>query len=82
MASAPVQIDLLITDLTLPGASGRELAERIRLSRQDLKVLYISGYTDDDAVRAGAIPPGSKFLQKPFTLGALVGKVKESLAVS
>jgi len=79
-ASAAGRIDLLITDVMLPGASGRELAERIREARQDLRVLYISGYTDDDAVRTGAIPPGSKFLQKPFTLGALVGKVKESLA--
>jgi PAS domain S-box-containing protein len=73
-------IDLLITDVKLPQASGRDLAEHVRAARPDLKVLYISGYTDDDAVRAGAIPPGSKFLQKPFTLGALVGKVKESLA--
>jgi len=79
-AWAPGRIDLLITDVMLVSASGRELAERIRETRQDLRVLYISGYTDDDAVRSGAIPPGSKFLQKPFTLGALVGKVKEALA--
>jgi two-component system, cell cycle sensor histidine kinase and response regulator CckA len=76
---APGRIDLLVTDVMLPGASGRDLAERIRETRQDLRVLYISGYTDDDAVRTGAIPQGSRFLQKPFTLGALVGKVKESL---
>jgi hypothetical protein len=81
-AAAPGRIDLLVTDVMLASASGRELAERIRESRQDLKVLYISGYTDDDAVRTGAIPPGSKFLQKPFTLGALVGKVKEALVAS
>jgi PAS domain S-box-containing protein len=74
------KIDLLVTDVMLPGASGRELAERVRELRPELCVLYISGYTDDDAVRTGAIPPGSRFLQKPFTLGALVGKVKESLA--
>lgn len=78
--TASGRIDLLVTDVMLPGASGRELAEKIREARGDLKVLYISGYTDDDAVRAGAIPPGSRFLQKPFTLGALVGKVRESLA--
>jgi len=82
MASSTLgRIDLLVTDVRLSAASGRELAERIRETRQDLKVLYISGYTDDDAVRTGAIPSGSKFLQKPFTLGALVSKVKESLAV-
>jgi two-component system, cell cycle sensor histidine kinase and response regulator CckA len=81
-ASIPGRIDLLITDVMLPAASGRDLAEHIRETRHDLKILYISGYTDDDAVRTGAIPPGSKFLQKPFTLGALVSKVKESLATA
>lgn len=79
-SSAAGRIDLLITDVMLSSASGRDLAERLREARKDLKVLYISGYTDDDAVRTGAIPPGSRFLQKPFTLGALVGKVKEALA--
>jgi nitrogen-specific signal transduction histidine kinase len=80
MATASTgRIDLLVTDVMLPGASGRDLAEKLRETRQDLKVLYISGYTDDDAVRTGAIPPGSRFLQKPFTLGALVTKVKESV---
>ncbi len=79
-SSVAGRIDLLVTDVMLPGASGRELAEKIRETRQDIRVLYISGYTDDDAVRSGAIPPGSRFLQKPFTLGSLVGKVRESLA--
>ena len=78
-SSTAGRIDLLITDVMLAGASGRELAERLSDAREDLKVLYISGYTDDNAVRSGAIPPGSLFLQKPFTLGALIGKVKESL---
>jgi two-component system, cell cycle sensor histidine kinase and response regulator CckA len=81
-SSTPGRIDLLITDVMLASASGRELAERLRETRPELNVLYVSGYTDDDAVRTGAIPPGSKFLQKPFTLGALVGKVKESLSAS
>ncbi len=80
MASTTGRIDLLVTDVMLPHQSGRVLAERLLAQRPDLKVLYVSGYTDDDAVRAGAIPPGSRFLQKPFTLGALVEKVKESLA--
>jgi two-component system cell cycle sensor histidine kinase/response regulator CckA len=78
-SSVPGRIDLLITDVMLPAASGRNLAERLRETRKDLKILYISGFTDDESVRAGAIPPGSRFLQKPFTLGALLGKVKESL---
>jgi hypothetical protein len=74
------RIDLLVTDVMLPKLTGRDLAEHLRAARPDMKVLYISGYTDDDAVRAGAIPPGARFLQKPFTLGALVDKVRESLA--
>jgi PAS domain S-box-containing protein len=78
-ATMPGEIHLLVTDVMLPNLSGRDLAEHLRGARPDLKVLYVSGYTDDDAVRTGVIPPGSKFLQKPFTLGALVGKVKESL---
>jgi two-component system cell cycle sensor histidine kinase/response regulator CckA len=65
--------------VVLPGMGGRELAERMRATSASLDVLYVSGYTDDEAVRMGAFPPGSKFLQKPFTLGALVGKVREAL---
>jgi len=73
------RVDLLLTDVMLPGMTGRELAERMRETIPSVKVLYVSGYTDDEAVRIGAFPPGSKFLQKPFTLGALVGKVRETL---
>jgi two-component system cell cycle sensor histidine kinase/response regulator CckA len=73
------RIDLLLTDVMLPGATGRRLAEQLGETRPGLKVVYVSGFTDDEAVLAGAFPPGSKFLQKPFTLGALVGKVREAL---
>jgi PAS domain S-box-containing protein len=80
VASAhPGTIHLLLTDVVLPGMGGRELAEQMRAAHPNLDVLYVSGYTDDEAVRTGAFPPGSKFLQKPFTLGALVGKVREAL---
>jgi two-component system cell cycle sensor histidine kinase/response regulator CckA len=72
-------IDLLVTDVMLPGKGGRELAETMRSLRPDLKVLYISGFTSDEDVRAGAFPPGSRFLQKPFTLTSLVGTVREAL---
>jgi two-component system, cell cycle sensor histidine kinase and response regulator CckA len=73
------RVDLLLTDVMLPGMSGRAVAERLREGIPELDVLYVSGFTDDDAVRMGAFPPGSKFLQKPFTLGALVSKVREAL---
>jgi len=72
-------IDLLLTDVMLPGMGGRDLAEGLREALPKLKILYVSGFTDDESIRAGAFPPGSKFLQKPFTLSALVQKVQEAL---
>jgi two-component system cell cycle sensor histidine kinase/response regulator CckA len=73
------RIDLLLTDVMLPGLTGRELAEQMLPARPELKVVYISGYTDDESVRRGAIPPGSMFLQKPFTSGVLVGLVRAAI---
>lgn len=72
-------IQLLVTDVMLPGIGGREIAETMRTSNPKLRIVYISGYTDDEVVRAGLFPPGSMFLQKPFTLTALITKVRESL---
>jgi PAS domain S-box-containing protein len=72
-------IHLLLTDVMLPGIGGRYIAEALRSKLPELRVVYVSGYTDDEAVRAGWFPPGSLFLEKPFTLSALVNKVRESL---
>ena len=72
-------IDLLITDVVLPGEGGRHIAERMRQALPSLKVLYISGFSGDESVRTGNFPPGSKYLQKPFALGALISKVREAL---
>lgn len=69
-------IDLLITDMVMPHMGGRELVDRLRAQGRDLKILYISGYTDDSTVYAAELPPGSAFLQKPFTLSALLEKVR------
>jgi len=73
------EIQLLVTDVMLPDRNGRQLAENLVESLPKLKVMYISGFTDDETVRAGAFPPGARFLQKPFTLGALIGTVRETL---
>lgn len=78
-AAQDVKIDLLLTDVMLPGMGGRELAETLAASNPELKVVYVSGFTDDEAVRTGDFPPGSRFLQKPFTLTALVSAVKDAL---
>ena len=72
-------IQLLVTDVMLPDRNGRHLAEKLVQVLPKLKVMYISGFTDDESVRAGAFPPGARFLQKPFTLGALIGTVRETL---
>jgi two-component system cell cycle sensor histidine kinase/response regulator CckA len=74
------RVELLITDVLMPQMGGRELVERLQTQGHDMKVLYVSGYTDDATVYAGDLPPGTAFLQKPFTLGSLLDKVKEVLA--
>jgi two-component system cell cycle sensor histidine kinase/response regulator CckA len=69
----------LLTDVVMPGLSGPEVAERVRLSRPEVKVLYMSGYTDDAIVHHGALDPGTAFLQKPFTPEVLARKLKQVL---
>jgi PAS domain S-box-containing protein len=75
----PEPIPLMITDVVMPQISGPELATRLRLLHPETQVLYISGYTDDAVVRHGLLDAALYFLQKPFTPGALVHKVRDIL---
>ena len=73
-------IDLLVTDVVMPGLNGRQLAERIRELRPAIKVLFMSGYTDDAVMQRGILEPGFAFLQKPFSAASLAERVSETLA--
>jgi two-component system, cell cycle sensor histidine kinase and response regulator CckA len=75
----PGLIDLVIADIVMPKMSGCEVAKRLVLLRPHLKVLYLSGYTDDTIVRHGVRERSVPFLPKPFTPAALVNKVREVL---
>ena len=72
-------LDLLITDLVMPQMGGRQLAQRLQEHRQQLKVLFMSGYIDDAVVRHTIVDNQSAFIHKPFSPTALAQKVREVL---
>jgi len=73
-------IHVLMTDVVMPGISGRELADRVTRIRPEIKVLFMSGYTDQAVVRHGILETDAILLQKPFTLATLASKLREILA--
>jgi PAS domain S-box-containing protein len=80
MAGRPgVRIDLLVTDVILPDLSGPQVVEQLLISRPELKVLYISGYTDDYISHPGVLDGETLLLEKPFSIGSLLAKIREAL---
>ena len=73
------QIDLVVTDVLMPGMKGRELVQRLAALRSDLKVLYMSAYTEDAAINIGVLSPGTEFIEKPFGPDDLAAKVRQVL---
>ena len=78
-ASHKGAIDLLLTDVVMPGLSGRQLAQQLAEIRPQMRVLFMSGYTDDAVVHHGMLEPGIHYLQKPFTRDGIARKVHEVL---
>jgi signal transduction histidine kinase/ActR/RegA family two-component response regulator len=73
------RIDILLTDVVMPGISGRQLADRLTRIRPGLKVLFMSGYADEAIVQHGILEPGIDFIQKPFTPDRLASRVRQAL---
>ena len=73
-------IDLLLTDVVMPGMNGKELFEALRLSRPNLKVLFTSGYTDDVIAPRGVLDRTVAYIPKPFRREALAAKIREVLS--
>jgi two-component system cell cycle sensor histidine kinase/response regulator CckA len=75
----PGTIDLLVTDMVMPSMNGKQLFERLLIQRPELRVVYLSGYTDAGIVRSGLLDSTARFLQKPFTGSALARIVRDTL---
>jgi CheY-like chemotaxis protein len=73
------RVDLLITDVGLPGLNGRQLADAARLLRPELRVLFMTGYAHNAAVGNGALEPGMEIITKPFSLDALAKKIRDMI---
>jgi CheY-like chemotaxis protein len=76
-----IRIDLLVTDVGLPGGmNGRQVADAARVMRPGLKVLFITGYAENAALRHGHLAPGMHIMTKPFALEALANRIRELIA--
>jgi CheY-like chemotaxis protein len=79
-ATHPTAIDLLLTDVVMPGLGGREVAEKIQQQRPAIKVLFMSGYTDDLVLAHGVAQGNAAFIEKPFAAPKLLGRIRKVLS--
>ena len=80
MAAHPGVIDLVVSDVVMPGVTGGELADQLQLTHPDVRVLFMSGYPGTEIERRGLKVDRTRFIQKPFTPDALVTAVNDALA--
>ena len=73
------EIDLLVTDAIMPGMGGKELADRLQASRPSIRLMYVSGYTEETTAAQNFLQGGAALLQKPFTVGQLLTTVRAAL---
>ncbi|MEA2885634.1 MAG: hypothetical protein QOH32_5002, partial [Bradyrhizobium sp.] len=74
------RVDLLVTDVGLPGMNGRQLADQARETRPGLKILFITGYAENAAIAKGFLQPGMEMITKPFDLDNLAQRVREMVS--
>jgi CheY-like chemotaxis protein len=75
----PEAIDLVLTDLVMPEMGGNELVQQLRVQNPALRVVFMSGYAEATITNNGAMPPGTGFVEKPFTVDALMHQLREVL---
>ena len=79
VVQSPARIDLLVTDVGLPGLNGRQLADRAREARPGLKVLFITGYAENAMFGGGQLDPGMQMITKPFPVEVLAARIREMI---
>jgi CheY-like chemotaxis protein len=78
--NSPARIDLLVTDVGLPGLNGRQLADAARATRPSLKVLFMTGYAEAAARGSGFLDAGMELITKPFTLESIASRIRRIVA--
>ena len=80
MLDSASRVDLLVTDIGLPGLNGRQVADAARIRRPDLKVLFMTGYAENAALANGFLEPGMQMITKPFAIEAFAARVRDIIA--